>query len=518
MIYIDLSDHSIEVIQSKKQFLKGEKIIASIRREIPEGLVINGVIADPDRFVAYLKDIFTSGYPHNISDKMLALAISDKQIVHGRFLFEEAAKDVEATKLVIEEARKILPGEATEFEHFYKEVKLSQATQEVLYTAASRNTISHFAKIFEPLGIKLTFLSSKSFSLFELLKSAVGNEEYFLYCDVDKKIEYLCYDRYGPIAYLDKKFNAKTFILDTKDIIDKLKEQKNIKITKIVLGGISSIEIHASQLHENCQIPAVKMGEVIDAIIQKNKLNFDTGGTSYMLFANVLGLALLSKNKAAPNFARDLDIFQNTQPEIAKVHMTDYQEKDKDEKPMPEENKPPEVTPSVIVDQPTVKNKFSISGLIKSKIFIAIIAILVVAGIAIGLNSMKASGSLNLASFISSPTVTPTPSLTPTLTPTPTIDSNLKRSNIKVSVQNGTDKAGYAKEIASFLEEKGYKNVARGNADKSDYENTIIKIKTTAKNYLPLLQQDIKEKLNTPKVEVLDESDKYDIIIILGKS
>lgn len=523
MIYINLSDSSIEIIQTKRRFLRGEKIMASSRRELPEGLIINGVVIEPDRFITYLKDIFTSAYPHSIKDKTVTMAVSDSQVVHGRFLLESANKDYDATKLIIEEARKILPGEATEFEHFYKGIKISQSSQEVLYTAASRNTIVHFAKILEPLGIKLTFLSSKSFALFELFKSFMAKDECFLYCDIDKKTEYYCFDQYGPIVYLDKKFNAKTFISDTKNILDKLKEEKEIKLTKIILGGIGSIETHASELYDNSGVTTIKMGEVIDKVIHKYRLNFDTGGTSYMLFADVLGLILLSKNKTAPNFARDLNIFQSTHSESVDEHMTHFQEKDKVEIEKKEstedtERKTVREESFVITDRIVEKNKFSIITLITNKIFIMVIVGFIVFGIALGLISIIGNNKSNLIPFFAGPTTTPTPTLVPTMTPTPTIDPNLKRSNIKISVQNGSGKTGYAKEVALYLENKGYKNVAKGNADKDDYENTLIRIKNTTKNYLPLLLQDITEKFSTPKVESLGDDDKYDVIIILGKN
>jgi hypothetical protein len=131
--------------------------------------------------------------------------------------------------------------------------------------------------------------------------------------------------------------------------------------------------------------------------------------------------------------------------------------------------------------------------------------------------ALNKGANIQLPFISATPSPTPIPTIEPTITPTPTIDSKLKRGDLKVSIQNGTDKTGYAKETADFLESKGYKNIAKSNADKDNYEKTIIKVKDSKKNYLPLLSSDLKDKFDTSTVETLDAEDKYDVIVILGK-
>ncbi len=519
MIYANLSDSSIEIIQTKKNLLSGEKIIASIRREIPEGLIINGLIADSEKFIIHLRDILTSAYPQSIKDKNIAIAMPDNQVIHGRFLLETTEKSLDVTKLIINEAKKILPEEVTNFEHFYKSIKVSHGSQEILYTAVSRNTIIHFAKTLEAIGTEITLLSSKSFSLFEVLKSFIGPDDYFIYCDIDKKIEYYCYDQYGPIAYFDKKFSSKNFIGDTKEIIDKLSGEKKIKVTKIILGGLGSLEIHTNDLYESCTIPTIKVGEIVEKILLKYKINFDTGGTSTILFAGVIGLFLVDRNKTAPNFARDIEIFRKDYSEIFSSSSFEKDVKRVQEKVIKDVEKDniseTFLTPT---DQLLKEKKFGILSFFTSKLFIILGSGLLFFGVILGINSITSKDNFKISlPFISSPSPTPLPTSTPTITPTPTIDSSLKRTDIKIFVQNGTEITGYAKEIASYLEEKGYKNIAKGNADRSDYEYTLVKIKDTVKKYLPLIKVDLKDKLSSFETESLDEKDKYDVIIILGK-
>lgn len=105
---------------------------------------------------------------------------------------------------------------------------------------------------------------------------------------------------------------------------------------------------------------------------------------------------------------------------------------------------------------------------------------------------------------------------TPTSTPTPSI--NLKRSDLKIKVLNGSGVPGSAGKLASFLKDLGYQTPTTGNADSYDYSSTVIKIKESKKDYLPMLKEDLSEKYNFPEeTESLDEEDDYDVVIIVGK-
>jgi hypothetical protein len=88
---------------------------------------------------------------------------------------------------------------------------------------------------------------------------------------------------------------------------------------------------------------------------------------------------------------------------------------------------------------------------------------------------------------------------------------------LKVTVQNGTDTAGYAKEIGDYMEEKGYRNVVRENADVDTYTDTIIKIKEGKRNYLSLVLSDLKDKFLLATASTLDATASSDVVLILGK-
>ncbi|MCL5432805.1 MAG: LytR C-terminal domain-containing protein [Patescibacteria group bacterium] len=132
------------------------------------------------------------------------------------------------------------------------------------------------------------------------------------------------------------------------------------------------------------------------------------------------------------------------------------------------------------------------------------------------------------------PTDTPTPTggneSTPTPTsgekaPTPTSTANpvdkktgLDRSELRVSVQNGSGTVGVASKFSDYLKGFGYRVVGVGNAETFDYENVTISVKPDFSKYLPLLKSDISKDYTVDSTsEDLSASSSADALIIVGK-
>lgn len=521
MLYINLSDSSIEVIETKKRISGGEAVIAVSRKDIDEGIVSGGKIEQQDKLLMQLRDIFVSAYPKQMRDKSVSVLISDKQAITFRSVFTKEYKENELTKKIIEEATKILPGDADNFEHFYKEIVSSKEEREILYSRMSKATILSYAQAFESAGLKLCFLSPKPFAIFELLKSLDLEQKKILYCDASKKdVEYMAFDKYGLVLSLEPKMKSKTFATQVKTVIKELSERK-INISNVILAGAGSIEIHAKEASEKLELPVVKLGEIIDDILRASKINFDTGGVARMLFASPAGLVMLVRGRSAPNFARDLKLIRKPVSfkgeekisEVVDEKTSAVKTLDKVDESILDQYR----ETAMITDEIVESRKKNFLQIFTNKFVVIIISAILVFGLVMAASSFLGKGSAGLP-FLKAPTVTPT--LTPpppTATPTPTIDPSLKRADLKVSVQNGTDKTGYARATADYLQEKKYQDIAISNADKDTYEKSIINIKEEKKNYLPLVVEDLKDKIDTSTVASLSAEAKYDVVIILGQ-
>ncbi len=97
-------------------------------------------------------------------------------------------------------------------------------------------------------------------------------------------------------------------------------------------------------------------------------------------------------------------------------------------------------------------------------------------------------------------------------------DPRLRNESANIEVQNGSDRAGLANSTATSLKNLGYKVLKVGNAERSDYKESVVidytGKKTTANSLAQLLGislKNVKSASASPK-----DKDSIDILIILG--
>ena len=95
------------------------------------------------------------------------------------------------------------------------------------------------------------------------------------------------------------------------------------------------------------------------------------------------------------------------------------------------------------------------------------------------------------------------------------IVSEVDKTAVKISVLNSTKIKGLADELKTILENNGFIVGAVGNYYPIQ-ERTFIKIKESRKDYNPLIKKVIEEKYQLADDQALNETDIYDIIIIIG--
>lgn len=111
------------------------------------------------------------------------------------------------------------------------------------------------------------------------------------------------------------------------------------------------------------------------------------------------------------------------------------------------------------------------------------------------------------------PKATTTPAV---VTSTPKVGT--ERGQVALQVLNGSGTVGAASDIKDFLEGLGYKGVAVGNANRSDYDETKISVKDTKKALLQMLAADLGKKVSvSTAASTLSETSSYDAIVTLGR-
>lgn len=173
----------------------------------------------------------------------------------------------------------------------------------------------------------------------------------------------------------------------------------------------------------------------------------------------------------------------------------------------------------------------------KPRVFLIFgILLLLVVGLFAGLYFLGASSKKSSVASVPTPIVTPTvppaesdaatssaeTTSAADTTPSPTEKTDEKasseRSDLQVSVLNGSGVTGAAKGISSHLGDLGYTIKTVGNADSFTYENITVKVKKSNKTVLSQLKKDIQEFDSTLKItESVDDAITADAVVIVGK-
>jgi len=100
---------------------------------------------------------------------------------------------------------------------------------------------------------------------------------------------------------------------------------------------------------------------------------------------------------------------------------------------------------------------------------------------------------------------------------TPSSPANdLKKTDITIRVENGAGVPGVAAKARDFLNGLGYKVAEIGNADESDRQTTLIKIKPSKADYKNMLIEDMKKTYQVSLEDTLSDTSAFDVVVIVG--
>lgn len=101
--------------------------------------------------------------------------------------------------------------------------------------------------------------------------------------------------------------------------------------------------------------------------------------------------------------------------------------------------------------------------------------------------------------------------------PEATAGANIDKSKAKIRILNGSGKAGVASSAKDFIESKGYKVTAVGNASSYDFTQTVIKFKAAFANFKEVMIADLSDKYSVSvSSETLEATDSADIEVTVG--
>lgn len=131
-----------------------------------------------------------------------------------------------------------------------------------------------------------------------------------------------------------------------------------------------------------------------------------------------------------------------------------------------------------------------------------------------GVTSLSMGGAQATPVATYPPEVTPMP--TSAATPVPSA-SPVAFDNLKVSVLNGSGKAGEAGKAASLLKNAGFSIAQTSNASSFDFAQTVIQVKSGVPSTVILAVEDaLKSTYSVTTGDALATSSAYDVIVTVG--
>jgi hypothetical protein len=96
--------------------------------------------------------------------------------------------------------------------------------------------------------------------------------------------------------------------------------------------------------------------------------------------------------------------------------------------------------------------------------------------------------------------------------------TGLDRSQLSVTVENGSGAAGVAGKGADVLKNLGYDVTSTGNADNFNYTGVTIQVKAASSDYLNLLKTDLGSSYTIGSTSAdLPDSFSSDALVIIGQ-
>lgn len=191
-------------------------------------------------------------------------------------------------------------------------------------------------------------------------------------------------------------------------------------------------------------------------------------------------------------------------------------DRQKAEEPQIDEKRKGEIREAPAYEKATAPDESDSKSDIKLFIVVAVITAVIVAALAGGIY-VYITGTRSLSSPTPIPAATIPPVSSPEATPTSSPSANLKLTDYKVQVLNGSGKIGEANKAKALLVKAGFKVSDTGNAATFDFTDTIIQVSNSVPSeVLDNLKSALSSAYSVKIGDNLDSTSDFDIIVTVG--
>lgn len=476
MIYLSLNQKDIKLISLSKT-LFGQFNVSYFQKKYESEFLNNDKLVNIDVTASAIKEALTLAEPKPVQDKNVYFILPQSAFIFTRY---EVPPDISSTAIISfakDKARNELNIDVDNFLFDYI-ISTQNKAQYVLLYGINTELVSSLQQALKLIDLNLSYIVPDSLCFYQLFDKTLTFEKkehiLFLHYDETQAYGYL-YDNAG-LSRPDI-FSYENPIEDRlKGDIEKL-QNDSIKINRLILSGSESDKVRQDFFTKQVGAWTNPLKKILSQFYQDNLKTFIVGTDNklpILPFDVCFGASMLHQKFGIFNCAKNN---QNKKHKIKNVSSS------------------------------TANPKIRIT---KRDILIFVFAFICTFGVVFGYNKLSKT-KISLPS-ISSPTATPIPSPTPTAKPIPELD----RSKLNIKILNGSGVAGKAGEFKSLLENKKYKEIITGNADKYDFKTTVIEYKDSLKDSISLIKKDVSGIVPKAEYKVLETTSSADLVITIG--
>jgi len=217
---IDISDEAL--IAVKLKFAGNAFSLENWNRaELPDGFVADGRILNFEALAKEVEKLLNSAKPSAIKVKVAICHLPDEQVYFHILKLPKNLNQLQIKRIIDNEIDEFFPFSKEELYWQNRLLEVSGEEQEILVTAAPKEAVDNYLKLFKFLNVKLLALGISSESIARSLIKEYNNNETFLLVDIGRKRSLLAlFDKNGIRTSLNINFGGRTL---TDILVEKLK-------------------------------------------------------------------------------------------------------------------------------------------------------------------------------------------------------------------------------------------------------------------------------------------------------
>jgi type IV pilus assembly protein PilM len=162
---ISISDTSVEIVQVASDPKSGPRIVAVAEGPVPAGVIDRGVVKDPKKLAAFLRELMGKAKPEPVSASEAVVALPEAVTFFHRFQFPGALGEGEVEAALAFETEEIFPIPQKELVGDFYIARSEKTSTDVVYAVTHAETLDGYRKAFAELPFRSVAFEPEAMAL-----------------------------------------------------------------------------------------------------------------------------------------------------------------------------------------------------------------------------------------------------------------------------------------------------------------------------------------------------------------